>query len=297
MLNEFKILINNIKGLRKWVLNEGVSDNAMADAINNHKIVHIYYAGDDTYYKGFRTIKPFVLGTHKKTGNKVVRAWQDAGSSDSYMGLNRKPRKGHEFDSDHKGRTKPGWRLFKLDDIQSMMPSGEKFNPRNIIDKTSGAQYNPNDQDMSGIVAAIQITPDQSTQTTGLDSPAKPDVTKQKVDKSTFDQQAPRFQRFFKAADKTREATKEEIDHLWYLALKQKKKSPKKLWVIQNEKGDMMLRDEKAVERLPQTAIVGNLDDLHKKYFRAGPTPTSFFDDVKNKTQKDVGVVKENKKK
>ena len=283
MLNELKILINNVKGLRKWILNEGVSDSAMINAVNDHKIVHIYYSGDDTYYKGFRTIKPFVVGTHKKTGNKVVRAWQDAGSSDSYMGLNRTPRKDHEYHSDHKGRTKPGWRLFKLDNISSMMPSGEQFNPTNIISKTTGAQYNPNDNDMSSISAAIQITPDKSTQITGLDSTDKPDVEKQQVDTSGFKSQTPKFQRFFKAAELSREATKEEIDHLWHLATKQKKKSPKNLWVVQNDKGDMILRNEKAVEKLPQTSIVGNLNDLHKKYFRTAPAPTSFFDQANPK--------------
>lgn len=283
MHNESKILVDNVKSFRKANLNEGISDSEMEKAIHDHKILHIYYIGDDTYYKGFRTIKPFVLGTHKKTGNKVVRAWQDYGSSDSYRGLGRTPRKDHEYHSDHKGRTKPGWRLFRLDNIASMMPSGEKFNPSNIINKTTGAQYNPNDNDMSSIIAAIKPSPDNAVQTKGLDSITGTDVIKQKADKSDFATQAPKFQRFFKASDKTREATKEEIDHLWHLATDQKKKSPKNLYVVQNEKGDMMLRNKKAIEKIPQTSIVGNLDDLHKKYFRTGPVPMSFFDKIRKK--------------
>ena len=51
----------------------------------------------------------------------------------------------------------------------------------------------------------------------------------------------------------------------------------------------MMLKHKNTAEKLPPNQVVGNLDDLHKQYFRSvGPTPTTFFDDTLKKTQTDI---------
>ena len=72
ILNEIKIFFSNIKNLRH-LLNEGVGENDIVDAIQKHEYIYIYYAGDNTIERGYRTIRPFVLGT-STAGNKVLRA-------------------------------------------------------------------------------------------------------------------------------------------------------------------------------------------------------------------------------
>lgn len=287
MIDESKILLSKIKGLRKLFLSEGVSQGSIEDAINNHKIIYIYYSGDDTVQPGYRTIKPFVVGSHKKSGNPVVRAWQDAGNSDSFNNIKyhnwvNKKRQDHEYHFDHKGRMKPGWRLFRLDKIVSMLPTGEQFKPNNIINNSRGVKYNPNDDDIN-VSVAITPTSDKSFDVDGTDSIHEPDTTATKVKKSGFDTQTPKFQRFFKAGRKTREASKDEIENLWRINQKIKKKPARKMWVVQNEKGDMVLKDENQKNKIPQESIVGNLKDLYNKFVipNRGYDKT-FFDKVKS---------------
>ena len=152
MLTEIKILFNNIGHFRQ-LLKESVGDSVIVNAINDHKYLYIYYAGDNTVLKGYRTIKPFVLGT-STAGNKVLRAWQEAGSSDSYAGLTGRKREDHEYQFDQKGNMKPGWRLFRVDGITSALPTGKKFS---TATNKLPPLYNPNDKQMTSIVAAVQI--------------------------------------------------------------------------------------------------------------------------------------------
>lgn len=288
MLTEINILFDNVKNFRRKLLSEGVNQSSMVDAINDHKIVYIYYAGDDTVQPGYRTIKPFVVGTHKKSGNPVVRAWQDAGSSDSYNNIKyhnwaNAKRQDHEYHFDHKGRMKPGWRLFRLDKIVSMLPTGEQFKPENIINNNRGVKYNPNDKDIN-VVKAIQPSSEKTIDVDGTDSIHEPDTTAAKVDKSAFDDQTSKFQRFFKAGRRTRQATKDEIENLFKINQKIKKKPARKMWVVQNEKGDMILKDENQKSKIPSDSIVGNLKDLYNKFVVPDRKyDTSFFDKVKSK--------------
>lgn len=283
MLNEIKILHKNIQKLRKFILSEDVSKNTITDAISHHKIIYMYYAGDDTILKGYRTIRPFVLGTHKKTGNIVLRAWQDAGSSDSYRGLNRTPRKGHEIHNGPKG-TQPGWRLFRIDAITSFLPTGEEFEPREFFN-VGGVKYNPNDKDMSDIIKSIEITPQTGMGISGTDSIDDPEITSTKFKDREFDVQTSKFKQFFKAAEKTRNATKEEIKYWWDIVKKQRKKSPRNYWMIQNEKGDMVLVTDNAVknDRIKPESIVGNLQDLYNEFIvEPQPYKNDFAKDREN---------------
>jgi hypothetical protein len=139
------ILFENIKTMR-ILLREGASQSSIIDAINNRKVITIFYAGEKTERKGYRTIQPHVLGV-SKAGNLVLRAWQEAGDSDGFNGIGRKPRWDHEK-FNHNG-VLPGWRLFRVDAIKSFAPTGANFE---VIKDSPKPKYNPNDLGMNSII-------------------------------------------------------------------------------------------------------------------------------------------------
>jgi predicted DNA-binding transcriptional regulator YafY len=98
------------ESLKELIL-EIASIESVVDAIKNKKVCVINYDGDEPGGKGLREIEPVCLGT-SIGGNKVVRAWETEGAS-------------------HRGflktRPMPGWRLFRLDKIFSLKPTGEVF--------------------------------------------------------------------------------------------------------------------------------------------------------------------------
>lgn len=98
------------ESLKELIL-EIASIESIVDAIKNKRTSIIYYDGDEPGGKGLREIEPVCLGT-SKAGNKVVRAWETEGASHrGYLGT----------------RPMPGWRLFRLDKILSLKPTGEVF--------------------------------------------------------------------------------------------------------------------------------------------------------------------------
>ena len=219
MVNELKKIFENILSFKKRLLFENVNPNDIKTAIKQHKILFIYYDGDDTILKGYRTIRPFVYGKHKTTGNYVVRAWQDAGSSDSYKGLNRIPRQGHEKQSSPKGGIQPGWRLFRIDGIKSIYPTGYEFKPKEFFITNDGVKYNPNDKDIE-----VELS-----------------ISKETPDKTDYDKKISRYDDFFKHAEKiNRSITKDEIEYLSDVVTKYRKKAKRNYWVVQNDKGDMV---------------------------------------------------------
>ena len=120
MQPEIKNLFENIK-IFKQLLTEGAADNDIIKYIQNHEYIYIYYAGDDNNKMGYRTIRPYVLGV-SKSGNKVVRAWQD-NKRNSYSFMNKPTRhdsQEHDYWLDDDGSTKPGWRMFRLDKISKI---------------------------------------------------------------------------------------------------------------------------------------------------------------------------------
>jgi hypothetical protein len=259
MINEIKLLFDGIGHFRQ-LLKEGVGDATIVDAINDAKYLYIYYAGDKTTLKGYRTIRPFVLGT-STAGNKVLRAWQENGSSDSYAGLTGRKREDHEYHFDNKGKMKPGWRLFNVKYITSALPTGKKFSTE---ESKLPPLYNPNDKQIPSIIASIKVG-GSNVQSKGLDTITEPDVISQKVDTSFFDRQGNKFQQFFKAGKKTKEVTADEIEHLYGVNAQMRRKSPRNLIVVANEKGDFVLKDIADTPKLPEDSIVGNLYDLYQK--------------------------------
>ena len=96
----------------KGLINEIASLDSIVNAIKNKQRVIIYYDGDEPGGRGIREIEPVCLGI-SKAGNKVLRAWDNEGSSHTaYIG----------------DQPLPGWRLFRLDKILSNKPTGEVYN-------------------------------------------------------------------------------------------------------------------------------------------------------------------------
>jgi len=96
----------------KGIINEIASLDSVINAIKNRQRVIIYYDGDEPGGRGIREIEPVCLGI-SKAGNKVLRAWDNEGSSHTaYIG----------------DQPLPGWRLFRLDKILSNKPTGEVYN-------------------------------------------------------------------------------------------------------------------------------------------------------------------------
>ena len=264
MLAEVKKIFENIKHFRK-LLTEGVGSSDIVDAINNREYIYIYYAGDETIEKGSRTIRPFVLGTHKKSGNLVLRAWQDKGRSDSLRSDSPRKRRDHEYHTDNDGKEKPGWRLFRVDGIVHIYPTGRRF-----IDSNGNVMipplYNENDNDMSSIVASISVETPSRLPQKNVDAVDKPTVSTEKISPSEFEGQSGRFKRFFNAASKKRDLTKRDVENLYNVAKRVMKKSPNRYLVAVDNVGNFHLVDVKNTDKLPPESIVGTLTNLYGKY-------------------------------
>jgi len=110
-LNEDKI---NPEIIKEFPVNKPMKFNKalMVKAIQFGMIILVNYRGDKDKWRGGRerVICPLVLGRNKNTGNMLVRGWHLDGWSVS-----------------EKRNTKKVWRLFKTDNIMSMMFTGDFF--------------------------------------------------------------------------------------------------------------------------------------------------------------------------
>lgn len=101
-----------LKDTLKGLICEIASIDSVVNAIKQRQKVIIYYDGDEPGGRGLRNIEPVCLGV-SKAGNKVLRGWDDEGASHTA----------------YKGEQPlPGWRLFRLDKILSIKPTGEVYN-------------------------------------------------------------------------------------------------------------------------------------------------------------------------
>ena len=64
------------------LIKEDVARNKVEDAIERHRMVRIYYAGDKTVARGWRFIEPYVYGI-SFADNRVIRAYQLNGVTDT----------------------------------------------------------------------------------------------------------------------------------------------------------------------------------------------------------------------
>lgn len=94
------------------LITEQASYGDVVDAIKKRKVLVIYYDGDEPGGRGLREIEPVCLGT-SKANNKILRAWDKEGSSHTgFLG----------------SQPLPGWRIFRLDKILTIKPTGEIYN-------------------------------------------------------------------------------------------------------------------------------------------------------------------------
>ena len=121
--------------ITKSLILEIASIESVVDAIKKKDRLIIYYDGDEPGGRGLREIEPVCFG-YSKAGNAVLRAWDMEGSSHrDYLG--EKPL--------------PSWRLFRLDKILSLKPTGETFN-------TPRPNYNPSgDKSMSNVIINVKF--------------------------------------------------------------------------------------------------------------------------------------------
>lgn len=114
-----------LKEITRNLLSEGVSNDEINDAINNHKYVVITYEGDDGTHNGSRMIQPVAFGC-TTAGHPVVRAFERFGDTKTAV---------------------PRWKYLRVDRISSWRETNKTFdepaalfNP--IDDKTMSVVYN-----------------------------------------------------------------------------------------------------------------------------------------------------------
>ena len=127
----------------KGLICEIASIDGVVVAIKGRQKVIIYYDGDEPGGRGIRQIEPVCLGT-SKAGNKILRAWDDEGASHTA----------------YKGEQPlPGWRIFRLDKILSIKPTGEVYN-------TPKPNYNFNgDKSMVSVIINAKFDNQQPQET------------------------------------------------------------------------------------------------------------------------------------
>jgi predicted DNA-binding transcriptional regulator YafY len=129
-------------GTLKNIILERASLSDLVNSVKKRKKLIIYYDGDEPGGKGLREIEPVCIGV-SKANNKVLRAWDMEGSSHTDT-IGKQPL--------------PGWRLFRLDKILSIKPTGEIYNePRPNYNSTG-------DKSMVSVVINAKFDNDQNTQ-------------------------------------------------------------------------------------------------------------------------------------
>lgn len=114
-----------LKELMRGFLNEGVSNDEINSAIDNHKYVVITYEGDDGTHNGKRMIQPVAFGC-TTAGYPVVRAFENFGDTKTSV---------------------PKWKYLRVDRISSWNETNKTFDhPADLFnpngDKTMSVVYN-----------------------------------------------------------------------------------------------------------------------------------------------------------
>jgi hypothetical protein len=278
MNEETKILRENIITFRH-LITEGVSDADISKYINNHEVVFIYYEGDEKTESGKRSVRPYVLGTDKRSGKKVLRAWQDNGASWHFANRNTRPQakptpeksQFHDYWND-KGGTKPGWRMFRVDKISKIYPTGVKFNDSRGGPLIPPGYHEGGDDDMSSIDAYVSTKAEPD-----FDYQFKKDY---EGDVDTVDQQTQAKWDSIKMGNKNgQKISAEEVIKLRDLASRViKKKHSNFLVVVDGQKNyHLITPKQKEVHQIPDVAILGSLPHLYDSVVNANKTPDSTF--------------------
>lgn len=285
MLGENKILREGIK-LFRILLNEGVGEQNIIDAIQNHEYLYIYYDGDDANKMGYRTIRPFVLGT-SKSGDYLLRAWQD-NPKNSFHFTNRPTRKDsyqHDYWSDEQG-AKPGWRMFRLDKISKAYPTGKKFHDENNLVMIPAGYHEGGDKNMTSIVAYVS-----SKKEPEFDYSYDKEFRGQELSKP--EQRKQKWDSIRRGNKANRKITVDDVKKLSDIASRVFKKNRNNFFVVIDDRNNFQLIDikDKDRERIPDTAIVGALPNLYNSLVNtAASTDKSFFNNILNKTKAELNI-------
>jgi len=282
MSSETKILFENIKTFRH-LLTEGVGESAIADAINNHEWLYIYYDAKNEEGKnatGSRTIRPYVLGT--KGPKTMLRAWQDNPRNSWHF--DNKPTRDdslkHDYWSDHEG-SKPGWRLFDVDKITRVYPIGKKFNDSRGGPMIPPGYHEGGDDDMDTILAYVS-TKDEPDFDYKYDKDREIDVIKK------TDRDAERWESIRRGNKNSKQITADDIVKLRDVASRIHKTAHGKYLVVIDDKGNfqLMLAKDKDKQNIPDQAIVGSLPYLYDTLVNPNKQQDSrFFDSQLSQTQ------------
>ena len=264
LLNERNIIYNKIKDSR-LLLKEYISRNDIYDAIKEKEVIKIYYQGDNTVNRGYRTIEPHVIGKNSK-GEILIRAWQQAGSSDT-----KKSRP-------EKWGPRGWWRLFKLSGISSVIPTGREF--IEFPDKMN-TYRDDGDSQMVEILMQVNYSDGAGYKVNGLDSIDDPDTVIRKV--KDFDSE-------HKGKDEidSEEYLKGIINNLYDMVKKSYKERPEKYFVV--KQGNKYYVRTK-IDKYDEKDVLGGLVDLARKLNNIEPEkklPTSFIDNARNKFKANV---------
>lgn len=115
-----------LKEITWQILNEGVSNDEINDAINNHKYVVVTYEGTDGTHNGRRMIEPVAFGC-TTAGHPVVRAFERFGDTKTFV---------------------PRWKYLRVDRISSWKETDKTF-------KEPALMFNPNDDKTMSVVYNI----------------------------------------------------------------------------------------------------------------------------------------------
>lgn len=107
-------------------------EDLILEAMNKRKVITFDYSGEEEVGYHTREVEPWCYGVHKDTGNKVLRAYQVAGYSES----------GYPSEM-------PFWRMDRLDRMRDIQLT------ETDIRANSPQYYNPQDKDMRKIIKSL----------------------------------------------------------------------------------------------------------------------------------------------
>jgi hypothetical protein len=280
------------KHLKKQFLNEYVDRNLFKDAIENKRIVQIFYKGDDTQKAGYRTIEPYLMGVTKGDdvgGNVAIRAWQQAGDSDSASGIisNRWSARKSNLWRDNM----PGWRLFRLDGIKEAIPLSKRFAENDVF----RPKYNPNDNGMIQIFYRVNKGDNSPYDEFGVESIDDPNVTITQGDRMSYadmTNQNVAWKKFYQEPETEKDKIKQRIMQFGNVIRKKRKESLKNYALIKDrELNDYKIVSQNAANnnfrgKYPPNDVIGNMEQLYREHVVGNqPIDRSFFTNANNQVK------------
>lgn len=132
------------------LISEGATAREISDAVLNRDVVEISYKGNGA--TGVRVIEPVSFGINH-SNNKVIRAWQRSGPSQSFDSGNSKP--------EDPLTNVPGYRMFNVSKIGQFSTTGEKYRTDKTFLRRNRPKHNKylgrEDADMKTVFASVPV--------------------------------------------------------------------------------------------------------------------------------------------